>query len=100
MTNETMFNAHRFFQANRRDRDRKTDAGGTIGGPVYIPKIYNGKDKTFFFFNLEAFRNTTVAYGLLRHGADGRLPQRRLQRGTDEPADRDRPARPRRFWRT
>ncbi|MEO8371448.1 MAG: TonB-dependent receptor, partial [Candidatus Solibacter sp.] len=65
LTNETMFNAHRFFQANRRDRDRKTDAGGTIGGPVYIPKIYNGKDKTFFFFNFEAFRNTTVAYGLL-----------------------------------
>jgi Carboxypeptidase regulatory-like domain len=65
MTNETMFNAHRFFQANRRDRDRKTDAGGTIGGPVYIPKLYNGKDKTFFFFNLEKFQNTTVAFGNL-----------------------------------
>ena len=65
MTNETMFNAHRFFQASRRDRDRKTDAGGTIGGPIYIPKIYNGRNRTFFFFNFEAFRNTTVGYGLL-----------------------------------
>jgi hypothetical protein len=63
MTNETMFNAHRFFQANRRDRDRKLDAGGTVGGPVYIPKIYNGKDKTFFFFNLEEFHNKTVTFG-------------------------------------
>jgi len=27
--------------------------GGTIGGPVRIPKIYNGKDRTFFFFAYE-----------------------------------------------
>ena len=63
MTNETMFNAHRFFQANRRDRDRKHDAGGTFGGPVWIPKIYNGKDKTFFFFGLEEFHNKTITFG-------------------------------------
>ena len=25
----------------------------TAGGPVYIPKIYNGKDRTFFFFSYE-----------------------------------------------
>ena len=25
------------------------DFGGTIGGPVYIPHLYNGKDRTFFF---------------------------------------------------
>lgn len=30
-----------------------TDAGGTIGGPVVIPHIYNGHDKTFFFFSLD-----------------------------------------------
>jgi hypothetical protein len=36
-----------------------------VSGPLRIPKIYNGKDKTFFFVNFEAFRNTTVAYGLL-----------------------------------
>ena len=29
------------------------DYGGTIGGPLWIPKVYNGKNKTFFFFNLE-----------------------------------------------
>ncbi len=27
--------------------------GGTFGGPVVIPKLYNGKDKTFFFFSLD-----------------------------------------------
>jgi hypothetical protein len=37
--------------------------GGSIGGPVLIPKLYNGKDKTFFFFSFETGRgspNTTV----------------------------------------
>lgn len=28
-------------------------AGGQVNGPVYIPKIYNGKDKTFFMFSYE-----------------------------------------------
>jgi hypothetical protein len=37
---------------------RRNDYGGTIGGPVWIPKLYNGHDKTFFFFNLEQFRET------------------------------------------
>ncbi len=29
------------------------DFGGTFGGPVVIPKIYNGKDKTFFFLSVD-----------------------------------------------
>lgn len=37
---------------------RRNDYGFTIGGPVFIPKIYNGHDKTFFFFNFEQFRET------------------------------------------
>ena len=31
--------------------------GGTIGGPVWIPKVYNGKQKTFFFFAYDGTRN-------------------------------------------
>jgi hypothetical protein len=27
-----------------------TNPGGTINGPVYIPKVYNGKNRTFFLF--------------------------------------------------
>lgn len=30
--------------------------GFTIGGPMYIPKIYNGKNRTFFFFSFETSR--------------------------------------------
>jgi hypothetical protein len=32
--------------------------GFSIGGPVSIPKIYNGKDKTFFFFGYEGIRDS------------------------------------------
>jgi hypothetical protein len=28
-------------------------AGGQVNGPIYIPKIYNGRDKTFFMFSYE-----------------------------------------------
>lgn len=30
--------------------------GATIGGPVLLPKIFNGKNRTFFFFTWESFR--------------------------------------------
>ncbi len=32
------------------------DFGGTVGGPVKIPHLYDGKDKTFFFASFEALR--------------------------------------------
>ena len=39
-----------------RPVNRRNDFGGTLGGPVWIPKIYNGHDKTFFFFSYEQYR--------------------------------------------
>ncbi|HET9697917.1 MAG TPA: carboxypeptidase regulatory-like domain-containing protein [Terriglobales bacterium] len=42
---------------------RYHDFGGTIGGPVWIPKIYEQKNKTFFFFSEEARRNLTYTNG-------------------------------------
>ncbi len=30
--------------------------GATIGGPIVLPKIYNGKNKTFFYFTWESMR--------------------------------------------
>ncbi|MGH9723327.1 MAG: carboxypeptidase-like regulatory domain-containing protein, partial [Bryobacteraceae bacterium] len=30
--------------------------GGAVGGPVYIPKLYNGRDRTFFFTSIETER--------------------------------------------
>lgn len=42
---------------------KQNDFGATVGGPVWIPKIYNGRNKTFFFFSYEGFRNRTGANG-------------------------------------
>ena len=37
---------------------RQLDFGGSLGGPVVIPHIYNGHDKTFFFFAYEEYHNS------------------------------------------
>jgi hypothetical protein len=37
--------------------------GFTLGGPVWIPKLFNGKDKLFFMSNYEGFRQRTRGYG-------------------------------------
>ena len=43
-------NTRDFFAATQgATKYVQNDPGGTIGGPVVIPKLYNGKDKTFFF---------------------------------------------------
>jgi hypothetical protein len=48
-----------------RNRTRLNDYGFTFGGPVVIPKVYNGHDRTFFFFNWEQWRNNAfVSNGL------------------------------------
>ncbi len=41
-----------------KTRDRQNDEGGSFGGPVYIPKVYHGKDKTFFYFAYERFHTS------------------------------------------
>jgi trimeric autotransporter adhesin len=51
--------ANNFF--NNRSGLARPDAdyklyGGSLGGPVYIPKVYHGKDKTFFWFAFEGYR--------------------------------------------
>lgn len=37
---------------------RQNDFGGTVSGPVLIPRLYNGKSRTFFFFSYEGLRLT------------------------------------------
>src|SRR5207245_7954187 len=32
--------------------------GGSVGGPVWIPKIYNGRNKTFFYYSYETSRGS------------------------------------------
>ena len=36
--------------------------GFTFGGPVTIPKVYKGKDKTFFFLNFKGDRHSSGSY--------------------------------------
>ncbi len=40
---------------------KQNDFGVTLGGPVVIPKLYNGKNRTFFFLAYEGFRNRVGA---------------------------------------
>jgi hypothetical protein len=36
--------------------ERQNDFGATFGGPISIPGLYNGKDRSFFFFSYEGMR--------------------------------------------
>lgn len=38
-----------------RAPDKKNDYGVNLGGPVLIPKLYSGKNRSFFFFNWEQY---------------------------------------------
>jgi hypothetical protein len=50
---------------NAKPTARRNDYGFTVGGPVVFPKLYNGHDKTFFFFNWEQFRETEIINNIL-----------------------------------
>ncbi len=63
-------------------KTRKNDFGGTIGGPVRIPKIYNGKDKTFFFFSFESLPTTTTTSNNLLTVPTAQYQDREFQRGS------------------
>ena len=68
-TNQLHGSLYEFFQndaldanswANNRANQplapkRYNQWGGTAGGPVWIPKLYNGRDRTFFFFYYEGY---------------------------------------------
>ncbi|OLE87089.1 MAG: hypothetical protein AUG07_01565 [Acidobacteria bacterium 13_1_20CM_2_60_10] len=46
---------------NKKAKFRENNWGYAVGGPVYIPKIYNGRKKTFWFTNYEKTHLTTLA---------------------------------------
>lgn len=39
----------------------RNEFGGSVGGPVLIPKVYDGHNKTFFFFSWEDIRSISYA---------------------------------------
>jgi len=60
----TTLNARDFFQATRQIY-HQNNGGYTLGGPVYIPKIYDGRNKTFFFFGHDLFYSVGAQSGTL-----------------------------------
>lgn len=60
--------ANNFF-ANRAGRNlasfKRNQFGASVGGPVRLPKLYNGRDRTFFFSNYEGQRIRSA--GIVQH---------------------------------
>ena len=53
----TPFFTNKFGQ--QKPQFKMNQFGATAGGPVIVPKLYNGMDKTFWFFNYEGVRQNT-----------------------------------------
>ncbi|MGH9402054.1 MAG: carboxypeptidase regulatory-like domain-containing protein [Terriglobia bacterium] len=51
----SVFNSRNFF-AKAVDPLQRNQFGGTVGGPIVIPHIYNGRNRTFFFFGYQGER--------------------------------------------
>ena len=52
-------NATNWF-GTKVDRARENEFGFTVGGPVYIPHVYDGRNKTFFFTSMDVYRESTA----------------------------------------
>lgn len=48
-------NARGFFNSERSIL-RQNEYGASVGGPIWIPKVYNGRNKSFFFFNVNWYK--------------------------------------------
>jgi hypothetical protein len=68
-----------FFDANDWFNDhygkpipalRQNDFGGTLGGPLWIPAVYNGKDRSFFFVSYEGLRLTQPTAATIQYVPD------------------------------
>ena len=65
----------RGFFPTVRAPSKQNEWGGTLGGPVVIPKLYNGKDKTFWFFSFDQFYRRGGALGGLNTLPTSRMVQ-------------------------
>src|SRR5262249_38851247 len=75
----------RNFFARDREVLKRNQFGGTFGGPDLLPKLYNGRNKTFFFVSYEAMRerqglvfNSIVPTAAMKHGDFSALTSRRI----------------------
>jgi hypothetical protein len=49
---------------------RQNDFGGTVGGPIWIPHLYNGRNRTFFFASYEGLRLTQPTASTIQYVPD------------------------------
>lgn len=63
----TAFNAYPFTADSTKPKPilHSNQFGGTLGGPVYIPKLYNGRNKTFFFGSFEKLNQIGEGSGIV-----------------------------------
>ena len=66
----------RAFYAAKRGIYKQHDGNANVGGPVVIPKVYNGRDKTFFFFGLGIYRQANVGSSMI-----GTVPTAKMRQG-------------------
>ncbi|HTG89795.1 MAG TPA: carboxypeptidase regulatory-like domain-containing protein [Vicinamibacterales bacterium] len=59
-----------------RPPNRRNNFGGSLGGPATIPGVYEGRNRTFFFYTLEQFRQVETRAGLLQT-----MPTDRMRNG-------------------
>jgi hypothetical protein len=50
-------------EPGKADRDKRHNFGATLSGPVMLPGLYNGKDKTFFHVSVEWFKEHQPVQG-------------------------------------
>jgi outer membrane receptor protein involved in Fe transport len=55
-----MFDARNFFDTDK-SKLRRNQFGATVSGPVLVPQIYNGRDRTFFLASWESYRQVQGA---------------------------------------
>jgi Carboxypeptidase regulatory-like domain len=67
-----VFDARNYFSLTRAILKRN-QFGGDIGGPIVLPHLYNGRDKTFFFADYEGQR---LRQGLVESGTVPTIAQR------------------------
>jgi hypothetical protein len=62
-----VFNAANYFGytggVKTVDPLKRNQFGGTVGGPIVIPHLFNGRDKTFFFFGYQQTQIRDIANG-------------------------------------
>lgn len=59
------FDARSFFDVQKQKLDQK-QFGFVVGGPVYVPGAYNGRNRTFFLVNYEGMRREVGTQDFLR----------------------------------